>query len=86
MSLPRQFSEVLYVLELAQPAVSDDGPEDREEVAQHGKNVIKYCGVVVVHLERVGEKQGQNGCRMKALISLPFSSLTNMGARHRLKN
>lgn len=50
----------LNSLELAQPGVSDDGPQDGCQVAQSHKGVVDGDGSVVIPLQKVCEVQHQH--------------------------
>ena len=47
-------------LELAQPRVSDEGPQHRGEVAEAGEGMVHCCGKVRVPMQVVDEVQCQN--------------------------
>lgn len=54
-----------FVLEFSQVGVSKDSPENRSEVAQHGKEMIPYCRFIFIEQENISQIEREHSYTTK---------------------
>lgn len=59
-----------HSLELPEPGVGHDGPQDRGQVAESHEHVVDGGGQVIVPVKEVGEVQHEDSCEQQELCEL----------------